>query len=103
MSDLVDTLSYLFFIFHGKFFFPPPKELYSKENPNSNITFHQITHLFFQLLIKISCFSSHFPTLQSNVPLNAEIAQSEGIYGLTLTDLHSVQKEDCHRQITSSI
>lgn len=103
MSDLVDTLSYIFLILHGKNFFPLPKEFYSKETLNSNITFHQITHLCFQLLIKISCFSSHFPTLQSNEPLNAEIAQSDGIYGFILTDLHSVQKEDCHYQITSSI
>ena len=51
----------IFFLFSMEFFFlPTTQEFYSMENPKSSRTFHQMTHLFFQLLIKISSISIIF-------------------------------------------
>lgn len=62
-------------IFMEKIYYPQPKEFNSMKNRKSNITSHRITHLKFQILIKISCFSYHFPSLQSNLNLKDRLAK----------------------------
>lgn len=73
MSDWWDVL-HLFLSFHGKFFLPTIQTVLFHGKLKSSSTLYQITHFFFQLVIKISGDFHHFPTCLSNHPSSMAIA-----------------------------
>ena len=64
---------HLFLMFHGKFFLPIPQRIgFHGKTEKDNRTSHQITRLFFQLLIKNSILLNYFPTFYQT-PLKLQI------------------------------